>query len=531
ETKSPEGQKFPFSLRRLCLEGNIYDQGKYHLFSLLQNSPQLEELSLPKIDDRCARNVVDTLHQFCPGLRKISIDNEGYPGGSYIGLWGPAAAVLLLPDLLTRVRGGHKPDLLNLRQSNLREIRLSLWQDVDNIFYRAILGSHTIASSSPSRLQVLHIVDAALNSTALPTQILGRCPHMKDLYIDGGQESPWEGGSRVGVDLEALVEQDWVCTGMESLKLDIGIKPQNDDGYSTRLMEFADLLWRLYQKLCSLKSLRKLELVWIGLGKLHSTPVEILLSVMNNNGEDGQKGQRIKITGSDLECMGLGGWPTTSQLNEHHYRNIAYPIALKCHQALEKLDDAHVIGYYFGSFPDNTQNRAKYYKSWDGLKNPWYFCDGDDEWLDEPWYRNCKTYIRTGKCHQRIILTGMTSLEKALASELWWVCSKLEYLKLDIEVKSRHLGDHAESDVKDGNKHVRLLRRLHQKHQSLKSPQELELPWVDAIDELQQEYDEDSHSVMNVIEEKTGPDTEKSQMTVFTRSELEWMGLGCFPSR
>ncbi|KAF9353847.1 hypothetical protein BGX26_008402 [Mortierella sp. AD094] len=415
EVKSLKDQKLPFSLRRLSLEGDICDHEKDYMFPLLQNSPKLEELSLPRIDDYSIRGLVDTIHQFCPGLRKISINNQECPGLGFVGLWGTAAAHLLLPDLSIPVadenstppvsEDGHKPNQLNLRQSSLREIQLSLCQDANNVFYRAILGSGAIASSSPSQLQVLHIVDGALNSRTLPARILNRCPYMKDLSIDGGLDIDWTSISRLGVDLKALVEQDWVCTKMESLKLDIGIEKQDDGGYSTGFMEFADLLRRLYQKLCSLKSLRKLELVWVELGKLYFTPIEILLSVMNNVGEDDQKDQRIKITRSDLEWMGLIGWPTTSQLNEHHHRNIVYSIALKCHRALGKPDDAQIIEYYLeDGFPDGNQNRAECYESWDGLMDPWYLCDEDDEWLDEPWYSNRKTYVRIGKCHKRNIV-------------------------------------------------------------------------------------------------------------------------------
>ncbi|KAF9101610.1 hypothetical protein BGX27_011402 [Mortierella sp. AM989] len=425
-------RKLGFSLRRLSLEGDVNDEANLFLFPLLRNSPDLEELLLPKIDDFSVRGLIDTLHQHCTKLRMINFNNSECPGIGYTGLWGTAASHLILPDLpmpgagddtkLSEIIDGSRSDQLVLRQSSLRELHMSLCRDVDNILYKIILGLGSIAALGPSELQVLHLKDGALNSSTLPAQIVGHCPHMRDLYIEGGFDIGWDAAasiSRMGVDLQTLVEQNWVCTKIESLKLDIDGKlrlPQgstdrhqgakNGAGCELRLMTFADMLRQLHQKLCSLKSLQKLELVWVNLDDLYYTPVEVLLSMMNSLGGDTEasleRSQRVKVTKSDLAWMGLEWWPTTSQLDEYRYLKTKYPIALKLHQGLNKPDDNTVDEYYINEgIPAEKQDRAEYYESWDGLIDPWFHCDEDDEWLDKSWYSNRKTYLRSGKSHQR----------------------------------------------------------------------------------------------------------------------------------
>ncbi|KAF9205758.1 hypothetical protein BGZ49_003559 [Haplosporangium sp. Z 27] len=422
ETKPVRAMKIP-SLQRLVLRGSLVGYESEILIPILKNSPNLEELSLPQIDPNLVQRVVKILNNQCQKVYTIDLGFYHYQGEEFPCLWSVAAVHLLMPDILIpefdttpesligdddgTMKGLSYPDQLALRQSNIRELSTCLSDDHSNFLYQYIIGTDSTATAEPSKLEVIHLRRALYYTTALPAQILGHCPHLRDLsitccYVDCHT-------SHRGVDLAALADQQWTCTKLESLKLDIKFHNPLDSenlnvGDSLRVFSYS--LRRLHQKLRSLKYLKKLEINWKGLELFKSTSMEELLSIINylrlDNNDDNDANfnvihqSREQVTESGLKWMGLGCFLKTLELDEARRQKSMYLIALRHHQAIRRYDDVE-----YNIDHEYCENVSKYF-SWEGLMDPWYRCDDDDDyWLDESWCSSSrKASLRNNIIHQ-----------------------------------------------------------------------------------------------------------------------------------
>ncbi|KAF9110996.1 hypothetical protein BGX27_005523 [Mortierella sp. AM989] len=281
----------PTALRRITMLDEMSSPQHYFLPSLLEHSPELEEISIPYYSEGC-REIAAILRANCPKLRAL---NQGV----YIN---PFYELTIAQLLITAFPNG-------IRRLVLGKVLKPANNQLNQLFH--ILTNNPFANT----LEVLEFKHPPAYTSGEIVGILQSCTRLRELRLAG--ESTPQAKNRTDIsDIVSSLMRSWKCQdSLEVLELNISnLKEEKlfkkDKIRSVLQQRTAHHVRELYDGLRSMKNLNKLTLNWKS-SSFHGDgmPLETGLAYANEDWGQATSTTKRRMTKTDLAWMGLNWRP------------------------------------------------------------------------------------------------------------------------------------------------------------------------------------------------------------------------------